>query len=419
MKIVIMNTADIEGGAARCAYRLHKGLLHAGESSTYIVQDKYGTDEDVLINKTIFNRLAPIIRPALDRLPIRVYRNRKNGYFSTGLVTHFNAKAVNTLDPDIINLHYVASGFLPINSLAKFNRPLVWTLHDSWPFTGGCHLPGDCKRYEDSCGACPMLGAQKEYDLSFRIWKKKLSEWGDLNITVVTDSTWLADCAKKSSLFKKCRVEAINPGLDVKRYRQIDKRLARSLLFLPEDKKLILFGAMHSTSDLNKGFQFLLPAIQTLAKTPLGEKSEVIIFGASSPSRDRAFGIKANYLGRLHDDLSLAVLYSAADVMVVPSIRESFGQTASEAMACGTPVVAFGATGLLDTVEHQKNGYAAVPYSIEDLANGIQWILSLPQDQYDAVSRASRHKAENAFSIELMTQKYQELFTDVIRTSPK
>jgi glycosyltransferase involved in cell wall biosynthesis len=123
--------------------------------------------------------------------------------------------------------------------------------------------------------------------------------------------------------------------------------------------------------------------------------------------------MKVHYMGRLHDDISLAVLYSAADVMVVPSIRESFGQTASEAMACGTPVVAFGATGLLDIVDHKINGYLASPYESDDLENGIAWVLSLDDVGYKSLSSNARDKAEKAFSIELMARKYISLFRNI------
>lgn len=417
MKIVIMNTVDIEGGAARCAYRLHKGLQSCGADSIYIVQNKFSADEDVLTCRTKLSKLFAVVRAQLDIIPTRLYRHRLNSYFSTGLMTRFDASSVNSLVPDIINLHWVAEGFLPIMSLKQFKRPIVWTLHDSWPFTGGCHLPGDCKRYQQSCGACPMLCSKSQYDLSYFIWRKKSRSWHDLNMTIVTGGTWLAECVKNSSLFRNCRVETINPGLDLMRYKPIEKTIARSLLSLPVDKKLILFGAMNSTGDSNKGFQFLQPAIQRLSKTSFGAaQAELVIFGVSKSSNSPDLGMKTHYMGRFHDDISLALLYSAADVMVVPSIRESFGQTASEAMACGTPVVAFGATGLLDIVDHKQNGYSAVPYEPTDLANGIAWVLSLDEAGRKSLSLNARSKAEKAFSIESMAQKYLALFNDLINT---
>lgn len=413
MKIIIMNTFDIEGGAARCAYRLHKGFKNINIDSTYVVQSKSSTDEDIVPSKTKLTNIFAEVRSQLDIIPLRPYSHRTKDYFSTGLMTNFNSSLINDFAPDIINLHWVTNGFLPIGTLKKFKTPIVWTMHDSWPFTGGCHLPGDCQRYEQSCGKCPILGSKKECDLSNYILKRKSKSWRDLNLTIVTDSNWLADCVRKSSVFKNNRIEAINPGLDLNQFKPIDKKLAKSLLLLPTDKKLVLFGAMHSTRDLNKGFQFLKPAIQQISETTIGSNAELVVFGASEPPNPPDLGMKAHYVGRLHDDFSLSILYSAADVMVVPSIRESFGQTASEAMACGTPVVAFSCTGLLDIVDHKQNGYLAVPYEIDDLAKGIEWVLSLNENGYKDLSEKAHSKAEKSFSIELMVQKYLHLFNEL------
>jgi glycosyltransferase involved in cell wall biosynthesis len=417
MKVVVMNTTDIEGGAARCAHRLHHGLRQAGVDSTYYVQKKLGAEADVVTSSTWQHRLFAELRPGIDRIPMRLYPHRQRGPFSTGLMSSFSMFPVVALDPDVVNLHYVGEGFLPIRSLAKLGKPIVWTLHDSQPFTGGCHLPGDCKAYEQACGKCPMLSSTTNNDLSSWILRHKANQWNGLDITIATDSSWLADCARKSALFGSRRIESINPGLNLKAYSPIDRATARSILSLPQNKKLVLFGAMHSTTDPNKGFQFLHPALQHLSKTAQGQNTEVVVFGASRPNPAPDFGVPSHYLGRLHDDISLAVLYSAADVMVVPSIRESFGQTASEAMACGTPVVAFGATGLLDIVVHQENGYLAKPYDPLELAQGIAWVLSRDVVDSIALSDNARKTAIARFSIEAMTASYVDLFEDVLGPS--
>lgn len=417
MRVVVMNTTDIEGGAARCAHRLHHGLRQAGIDSTYFVQKKLGVEADVVTSSTWQHRLFADLRPGIDRIPMRRYPNRQRAPFSTGLMSAFDMAPVVALDPDIVNLHYVGEGFLPIRSLAKIDKPIVWTLHDSQPFTGGCHLPGDCKAYEQACGNCPILGSSAANDLSRWILKHKANQWRDLNITIATGSSWLADCARKSALFGSRRIESINPGLNLKAYSPIDRATARSILSLPQNKKLVLFGAMHSTTDPNKGFQFLHPALQHLSETALGQNTEVVVFGASRPNPAPDFGVPSHYLGRLHDDISLAVLYSAADVMVVPSIRESFGQTASEAMACGTPVVAFRATGLLDIVVHGENGYLTKPYDPLELAQGIAWVLSRDVVESIALSDNARKTAIARFSIEAMTASYVDLFKDVLGPS--
>jgi glycosyltransferase involved in cell wall biosynthesis len=223
----------------------------------------------------------------------------------------------------------------------------------------------------------------------------------------------MATCAASSSLFAGLRVETIPFGLDTRLYRPIDKTTARELLQLPQDRSLVLFGALAATKDQRKGFHLLTAALQHLRQTAWQDRIEVVIAGASRPATPVDMGFRAHYLGHLHDDLTLALAYSAADVMVVPSTQESFGQTASEALACGTPVVAFRATGLMDIVDHQQNGYLAQPYESGDLANGIAWILE-DRTRYAQLCHQARRKAERHFTLALQAHRYLSLLNDML-----
>jgi len=207
------------------------------------------------------------------------------------------------------------------------------------------------------------------------------------------------------------RIEVIPHGLDLTRFKPLGKHMARELLSLPQDKKLILSGAI--INDKNKGFQFLKPALRELAESGWVDRAELIVFGSSKPVNPPDFRLKTLYVGYLHDDVSLRLLYAAADVMIVPSIQEAFGQTASEAMACGTPVVAFGATGLKDIVEHQHNGYLAKPFRTDDLACGIAWVLE-NKDRHQVLSHHARQKAECEFNQELQARRYLALYEELL-----
>jgi glycosyltransferase involved in cell wall biosynthesis len=413
MKTLILSTFDVEGGAARAAYRLHNGLQRIGIDSQMLVQTKYGDDRTVIGPKTKIKRGFGLIRPTLDSFPLVLYPNRQDILFSPAVLPDNLATLVAKLNLDVVHLHWVAGGFLRPKTLKHFNKPLIWTLHDMWPFAGGCHYDQECGRYRESCGQCPMLNSSKNWDLSRWIWRRKQKAWKNLNFTVVAPSRWLGDCAKASSLFCDLRVEIIPNGLDSSRFKPFDKRIARELLFLPQDKKLILFGAIDSTSDKRKGFQFLQPALQALANNEWENEIELIVFGSSKPPNPPELGMKTHYLGHLPGDLSLGLLYAAADVMVVPSIQEAFGQTASEAMACGTPVVAFGATGLLDIVDHKRTGYLAQPFDAEDLAKGIAWVIE-DEERWQALSHQARQKVEDEFAIESVAQRYAELYKEVL-----
>jgi glycosyltransferase involved in cell wall biosynthesis len=375
MKILLLSTQDMLGGAARASYRLHKGLQNIGINSQMLVQEKNSDDKTVLAPRIRMFQGIARSKLTFDALPLKFYRQRSENIFSLQWLPDRVIPKIAAINPDIINLHWISGAFVHIETLAKVKRPLLWTLHDMWAFTGGCHYSGDCDRYTQSCGTCPQLGSKKDWDLSRWVWKRKISAWKKLNLTIVTPSSWLAKCARASSLFQDLRIEVIPNGVDIQTYRPIERRVARKLLNLPEDKQLVLFGSLRATSDNRKGFHLLQPALQELSKSGWKDRLEVVIFGASQPEDPPDFGFQAHYVGTLNDDLSLSVVYSAADVFVLPSIEENLANTVMEAIACGTPCVAFNIGGMPDMIDHQKNGYLAQAYRIEDLAQGINWVL--------------------------------------------
>ena len=408
----ILNLAASEGsGAGRAALRLHQGLLNETVDSSVMVLYKSSDNSSVkeLDKKTTFYKQTQ------DKLSKRITKNffDCDTTFSLNSTPSLILQQIKKQQADLINLHWIGREFLRIEDLKKLQTPLVWTLQDMWSFTGGCHYSENCDRYTKTCGACPQLPGNKENDLSRWVWQRKAKAWSDLDLTIVAPSSWIADCAKSSSLFGNLRVEVIPFCLDTNKYKPVDKRVARELLNLPQDKQLILFGAFSSTTDERKGFHLLVPALKALSQSGWGERAELAVFGASQPKEPIELGFKTHYLGRFHDDVSLRLLYSAADVMIVPSLQESFGQTASEALACGTPVVAFNATGLKDIVDHQHSGYLARPYEYEDLAKGIAWVLE-DKERHNRLCINAREKAEQTFSLELQARRYLSLYKEIL-----
>lgn len=414
MKSLLINTFDSLGGASRATYRLLKGLQRAGVDSEMLVQVKNSDDASIIGPQSNISKFNGQMRLILNSKPVRLLYPNNNGlYFSPALLPDRLTRMVTEINPDIIHLHWVGGGFFHIDSLRKFTKPVIWTLHDSWAFTGGCHIPLQCTRYENSCGMCPALGSHNEHDLSSFVLKRKLRSWKNVGLTIVTPSTWLKQCVQASALFRNVRVEVIPNGLDLQVYKPLSKTVARQILTLPQGKKIILFGAIKSTSDKNKGLHFLEKAIYLMKERLKRDSVEIIIFGSSAPKRSPDFGFNTRYMGYLHDDISLAVLYAAADVMIVPSMQESFGQTASESLACGTPVVAFNTSGLKDIVDHRINGYLCEPFDVNDLLNGILWILEDNQ-RIDTMSRHAREKVEKLYGLEVVTNQYIQLYSEMI-----
>lgn len=409
MKVLIVNTSDIEGGAARAAYRLHCSLLEAGVDSKMLVQSKASDDFTVIGPVSKFEKGLGKIRPTLDAIPVKRYKNRSKTLFSPSWFPYSNiVDRINEIDPDVVHLHWIAGGLLPIEDLAKIKAPIVWSLHDNWAFTGGCHIMWECERYQESCGACPRLASNKVNDLSRKIWLRKKKTFLKLpRMKVIGLSEWLSSSAKNSSLLKNNSVSCLPNPINTEMYAPYNKLQARELLGLPPGKKLIAFGAMNATGDINKGFKELAQALSQLPAD-----YELVVFGSSEPEISQGFKQKSHYLGHLHDDITLRVLYNAADVMVVPSLQENLSNAIMESLSCGTPVVAFDIGGNSDLINHQVNGYLAEPYSTADLAKGIDWVLQ--HQSPDKLANNARQKVLENFESSLVATKYIDLYREVL-----
>jgi glycosyltransferase involved in cell wall biosynthesis len=419
MKVCLLSNSDGRGGGYAAAYHLHQGLIQIGVDSTMLVGDKTRDDHTILSPMGKLAKGRAKLIPSLDGLPLKLYPQRDRTSYSIQWVPDNLASKIAQITPDIINLHWINGGFLQIETLAKLNQPLVWTLHDMWPFTGGCHYSGDCDLYTQSCGACPQLGSHQNWDLSRWVWKRKAKAWKNLNLTLVTPSRWLADCARNSSLLQDLRIEVIPNGLDIYKYKMIDRKLARNLLGLPPDKQILLFGASSATGDRRKGFHLLLPALQKLSQfKQWQDKLELVVFGASQPLDPPNFGLKTHYLGKLSDDISLALVYAAADVFVAPSLQDNLPNTVMEALACGTPCVAFKIGGMPDMIEQEKNGYLANPFDGEDLAFGIAWVVE-DEERYPKLCDRAREKVEQEFTLEIQAYRYLRLYHRILDSQRK
>jgi glycosyltransferase involved in cell wall biosynthesis len=412
MKILYLNGADIEGGAAKAATRLLQGVLMQGADARLYVQRKSGDDPRVDGPRSLFGKAFSRVRPTIEQLLFGITPARVNGPFSAAFLPDGLLSQVAGTAPDIMHLHWVAR-MMRLETLARVNMPIVWTMHDSWAFTGGCYLPLDCPRYRESCGKCPVLGSSREDDLSRRIWLRKRKAWDGLNLTVVAPSRWMAACAKTSSLFHDTRIEVIPNGLDINTYKPLDKRTARETFSLPQDRKLVLFGAKGGTQDPNKGFHFFVEALRELAVGAKDYEIELVIFGSADPGKLSGLGFKTNYLGWQNEDISLTRLYSAADVMVLPSIQENLPYTVMEAMACGMPCVAFNQGGVPDLIDHRENGYLAHPYDPADIARGIAWVMSGGERPRELSVRAHQ-KVLRQFALDKIAARYLALYSDIL-----
>ena len=417
MKIMHLNTSDRLGGAARAANRLHQGLKNLGISSILLVQSKTSDNDDILLSGSRLSKGLGLkgLRPHLDNLPVELYRKRRKTDWDTGWLPGDTIKQIKKHNPDIIHLHWICSGFVPIQELARFNKPIVWTLHDSWPFTGGCHVPFECRRYEFTCGRCPQLKSRTIHDLSSWILARKKRYWKKLKMVIVAPSSWLGNCAKNSAVFKTKPLWIIPNGLDPTLYRPIRADICREILKIPKDKAIILFGAVKASEDSNKGLAILINALKYLVRKGWKDKICLLIAGTESNHIVQDLGIETTCYGFLQDELSLVLLYCAADIFVLPSILENLPTMVMESMACGTPTIGFRSGGTIDLIEHGQNGYLAKPNECEDLANGMIFLLS-DEDRRKQMALNARKKIIDNFDRNHVARRYFDVYKQLLRT---
>ncbi len=415
------------GGAAIACLRLLAVLEHTeGIEVNMLVQEKKRNHLKVkAIANTWLQKKLAFIRFSQERLFFKFQEKNKQIRFAFSPANTGIDISEHPLvqEADIIHLHWINFGFLSINSLEKLfklNKPIVWTLHDMWAFTGGCHHSGDCENYQIACGNCEQyLRHPTKNDLSNQVWQRKnaifttrLRSGNESDFSIIGCSEWLANRAKKSSLFKDFSVKVIPNPLDINLFQPQYKVEARQKLGLPIDKKLILFVAA-KVSVIWKGFSYFQESLDILKSKSIDSQDiELVVLGESDEETIQKLPFKAHALGRISDVNQIVSVYSAADVFVTSSIQENLPNTIMEAMACGTPAVGFEVGGIPEMIEHQQNGFLAKYKSVENLAEGMKWVLF--EANHEELSKNARQKVLDNYSEKVVVEQYVEVYKQLL-----
>ncbi len=407
VKILHLN-ATLTGGAARATLRLHSALLQERVDSLVYVQDtRGGMLHDRILSPQGLSKTWARLRPYLDKAPILFYPKRTRGTFNIGWLPFSGVlRTIEKIRPDIVHLHWIGRGVIPIYDLPKIPAPLVWSLHDMWAFSGGDHYYGDENEhaYRHSC----ILNSPFDYDLATLGFGMKKRAYAQIShLYVVGLSNWISTRARQSVLLQDKHHVVIPNPINTHHYRPLDKQVCQQLLGLDTSHQLVAFGAM-DTSNPIKGADLLLEALHHLK----GQQIELVIFGADTPNNMPHLPFKTHYLGKLTDNASLVALYNAVDVVVVPSRQENLSNVILESLACGTPIVAFEVGGNGDLISHQENGYLARPFDVLDLKAGVEWVLNTPD--YPKLCTHARMHAEAHFSQEVIAKKYITLYEGIL-----
>jgi glycosyltransferase involved in cell wall biosynthesis len=418
MKVVHLSTSDTNGGAAIAALRVFNAQIKSGIDSKLVVQLKHSNDSEVIsLVQTFGDKLRFYKRFLQDELSIRTLSISSRGRFTFpyfGLNLSKN-KLLN--EADIINLHWINGGFISLKTLAnlvKINKPVVWTLHDMWAFTGGCHYNIDCEKFIDKCGFCPSLKIKSRNDFSRKIYLNKREIYKELNLKIVTSSNWLRKEAERSSLFRHKDIQTIPTPMDTKLFRPLDMKIIRKKLNFPIEKKLILFASMNLT-DERKGFRYLIQALSLLKKinADIYNTTGLVVFGTLDKKVLNDIPFQVYQFGKINNQENIVEYYNAADLFVAPSLQDNLPNTVIESTCCGTPVVGFDVGGMPDMIDHLENGYLATLKSSEDLAKGINALLSTPE-MLNKFRLACRVRAENLYNEDEVAQQYMELYSKII-----
>lgn len=395
------------------ARRLLAALRRHGTEAHLLVQERNGPAQDGLVPLafTPGERRLALARFTAERAVWWLHeRNASVRWaFSPAPVGADLVRHPLVRQADVLHVHWTNFGFLSLNGLGnllRLGKPIVWTLHDEWAFTGGCHYSRGCDRFESHCQQCPFLRRPGGRDVSFRIFEQKLAAYRNAPLTVVACSEWLAGEARRSALLGGFPIRSIPNPIDTTVWQPTDRRAARQALGLPLNKKLVLFGA-GNLRDERKGFRFLVDAMAALNGV------ELVVFGKADPAALSELPFLVHNLGVISAENGLITAYNAADALAVPSLEDNLPNTIVEALACGTPVVAFATGGIPEMIQHQQTGWLAPPRDAAALAEGLQWVLFAGKTEN--LREAARVFSEKTYAETLVAAQYDEVYRQTKR----
>lgn len=389
MNILQINTTDTRGGAARVAYLIKNELEKRGYLTSMFVGRKYSDDENVHLLNDVQSLSGKIRRQLAYYLAndIEVFRSDKL------LETKEFKRA------DIVHCHNLHSYYFNLKTLVKIGRqkPVVWTMHDMWPLTAHCahSFGGEIKNGFFQCPSKtifpPIAWHNEKYleNLKRRVYR-------EVNFHIVAPSNWLKDKVSQSVLNDK-PISLVYNGVDIDVFKPQIKARARAELGLPPDKKIILSVIKKGQSNTWKGPDYLAAAMAPYRN-----------------NQDIAFVNIGSDIPLVKDQTTLAKYYSAADVLLYPSIADNCPLVVLEAQACGLPVVAFRTGGIPEIIEHEKTGYTAEYKDTDDLNYNLCRLINNNEEQIEEIKERSINRVRKMFTLDLMADKYLQLYDRVL-----
>lgn len=411
LRVTQINTWDRWGGAERVATRLHEALAEQGHAARLVTG--FGGTSARASRMALVSRW-PRWKRALRRATLAAEDLTGLQYqliwWSQELLDHPWVR-----EAEVVHLHNLHGGYLAPGILPALSRraAVVWTLHDFWALTGHCTFPLGCRRWRTGCGECPQLNDYPDLwvDTTALLWQAKRKLYARADVTVVAPSEWLAGLARQSPLLGRYPVHVIPNGVDTDTFRPVPRAAAREAFGLPPEDRVLLFVSSAATAP-RKGAAVLLEALRRLPDEAV-RRTQLLTVGDGNLADQPGLRMPVRALGRLSSEPLLAAAYAAADVVVYPSLEESFGQVAAEALACGTPCVAFRTSAIPEVVDHLHTGYLARCGDADDLAEGIALLLQEPLLRH-RLGIQGREFAERVLALPQQVTRYVSLYHDAL-----
>ncbi len=410
-RVAIVAAAANRGGAHVAAMRLHRGLLSAGANSHFLAGLVDEELPEAGARSSWLQSTTWRVRARIGRMIVKRFDERSVGMQSINVLPSGLSRRLAASGFDVVNLHWINNELISIAEIGRIRQPMVWTLHDMWMFCGSEHYLSDPSSYlGDGNAGESTIGPS---GLARWTWRRKLRAWAGLKPIIVAPSRWLGDLAAKSRLLGHLPVEVVPYGLDLDCFRPLKSPTSGR----PRPTRIV-FGAAGGTADPRKGFDLFAAGIGRFASTSQSRPCELVFFGAAeAPKIDHVGSMSIRSAGIIGSDTEMAKLLADSDVFVSTSRLDNLPNTVMEATACGVPTVAFNIGGMPDMIDHQTTGYLARAFDVNDLADGLSWVLA-DESRLSALKTAARMKAERDFGSDLQAERMLAIYERAIRSPP-
>lgn len=397
--ILIMNRQDRKGGAAKIGHGLFRQLHHKGYNTHLLVQKKSSSPDD--------KEISIILPEKKTEQTYLLNFQRESGWLDVFHYSSFKIKNRKIFkDADIVHLHNLHKWYFSIMALPEIChlKPVIWTLHDMFAITGHCNQSFECEKWEYGCGQCPNLQIESKIqkDATHFLWRLKKTIYKQSDFVIVTPSRWLKNQLGKSILKEKY-IEHIPNGVDETVFINHPKHLSRKKLNLPIDKNILLYISHGGLKQYLKGGHLIEEISGKL------NIRDTLVISIGNPISDSQ---NTRTLPYIEDEKVLSLYYSAADLMIYPTLADNFPLVVLESLSCGTPVISFDTGGIPEIITHQKTGYIGKYKKISDLVQGIAFFLRDPVLLHRAGIEA-RQSVMKKFTQEKMISEYLKIYHHV------